>query len=258
MSNSASNTAVSREICIAFDSREISADTLDTIVLLAQRLNTGLMGLFMEDLLLQQVAALPFTTEVVKSTGEERGLFADALKQRAEQHLAKLRQKLMDASQAQQVQCRFDVRQDMTTVRSLFSASYDIYLPARKKSQPLNTRRGNKFAFDTVKLFFDGGPQSFRALDLVNQLLTSGMTRSVYLVTDRTVPASLITELASQGARVYLNHTHGDTASLLNMIVDGPGADLQLLPVTLLEQLDDKVLEHSLSQSRAEATYVVT
>ena len=63
-----------RSILVPIDLQGIGRDTLETLVRIARLLDRGLLGLLLEDIRLQQVADLPFTTEITLIGGRERSL----------------------------------------------------------------------------------------------------------------------------------------------------------------------------------------
>ena len=57
-----SEPARRRTILVPIDLHGINRGTLETLVRIARQLDQGLLGLLLEDIRLQQVADLPFTT----------------------------------------------------------------------------------------------------------------------------------------------------------------------------------------------------
>lgn len=244
----------SREIWAAIDIRRLNPGALETVVLVAERVRAGVLGLLVEDDLLRQVAELPFATEVVRSTGEERQLYAGGIRAESERLVAAAQQLLGQLSQARQVSCRFDIRREKPLVRTLITQASDIVLtsPAAAHSTILH-----KGTLQRVKLFYDSSEQALRALDMLKGLLQAGLTHVVYLISPQAIPTGLLMELQSLGARVYLIHLAADSQSLLQHLIDGPAANLQLLPASLADAIDDRALQWALENANTQASYVV-
>ena len=65
-----------RCILVPIDLHGINRSTLETLVRIASLLDRKVLGLLLEDIRLQQVADLPFTTEITLDSGRERILSA--------------------------------------------------------------------------------------------------------------------------------------------------------------------------------------
>jgi hypothetical protein len=247
--------APNREICVAIDMRGISHQLLDTMVLIAESLETSLVGLFVQDILLQQVAELPFTTEVSRGTGEERELAAPRLQQQLNRQFDALQKYLARQSEARQVRYRMDTSPQKPAFKTLCSPARDVFLPGRGRAK--KTAKADK-PLARVKLFYDGSEQSLRAWRLLAEWVSRGLTRQAIIVSHQAIPAGLLHELVGRGAKLLLVHSEPTSAALLHDLSDGPVSELQLLPLTLAETLDEQLLERALDYSRAGATFVVT
>ncbi|KJS06360.1 MAG: hypothetical protein VR73_10115 [Gammaproteobacteria bacterium BRH_c0] len=257
------------EIFVAIDMQGISRASLEAVVLIAERVKAGLVGLFFQDLLLQKVAELPFTTEVVKSTGEERDLFADRLKSSNERLLNSVRSLFDECTLARQVRSRFEVREHRVPVAALVSHVSGVYIPGRGRRSGTAYFRGSTAArfpaadrVQRVKLLYDDGPQSRRALEMVLALVDAGLCREVILVNLGSLPMRVLADLSSHQARVYLHNLHVASdlkqQSVLRQIADGAVVDLVVTPRCLVENVDESLLQAVLGNSVSGATLVVS
>lgn len=250
---SASGQPETPEICVAVDIRGISRTAVEAMAVLAERIHWGLVGLFVEDLLLQQVAELPFTTEVVRSTGEERGLHAQHLRQRSQQLAGVLRGVFDECALARQVRYRFEVREQRVPVSTPVQQASGLYLVGKRQpGRPARSGVGR------IKLLNDGGEGAQRALDMVQALVEAGLCREVILVNMGLLSARVPGELSARGARVQLLNEHRDEGRVLRHIVDGPEADLVLTPRSLVQGIDERVLQAAFDNSASGATLLVS
>lgn len=257
------------EIFVAIDMQGISRASLEAVVLIAERVKAGLVGLFIQDLLLQKVAELPFTTEVVKSTGEERDLIADRLKSGNERLLNRVRSLFDECTLARQVRSRFEVREQRMPVAALISQVSGVYIPGKGRgSAPahfrgaVQTRFRAADAVQKVKLLYDDGPQSRRALEMVLALVDAGLCREVILVNLGSLPLQVLADFSARNARVYLQNEHfADELrqqSVLRHIADGAAVDLVVTPRCLVEAVDERLLQAMFGNSASGATLIVS
>ncbi len=244
------------EICVTIDAYGISRASLEAAVTVAEQSKVGLLGLFMEDMLLQSVAELPFTTEVVRSTGEERELFAEGVRLRRQQLLSQVRSLFDECVVARQVRFRFEVSERRVPVTALLERMSGIYVPGRPRNG-LSRRLGSA-TVQRVKLLYDGSEQAKRGVELVISLVGAGHCREVLVASFCSLPASLLTKLSAQGARVYLLNEQKDQQRVLRQIVDGPAADLVLVPFPLVSAVDPLVLQGSLRNSPSQGTLLIS
>jgi len=242
------------EIYVAIDAQGISRASLEAAVMVAEQIKAGLLGLFVEDLLLQSVAELPFTTEVVRSTGEERDLFADHLRLRHRQLLDRMQLLFDECALARQVRFRFEVSERKLPAAVPRGQASGIYVPGRRRggAQPRHDATLNR-----IKVLYDGSEQAQRAFELVSSLAGAGRCREVMVVNLQSLPASLLTELSQRGVRAYLLNEAATQQVVLRHILDGPAADLVLVPMSLAEEMDQAVLQASLENSASGGTLLV-
>lgn len=242
------------EICLTINMRGISRATLEAAVRIAERMNTGLLGLFVDDVQLQQVADLPFTTEVIRSTGEERNLYAEHLRHRSRQLAASIQSLFQECARARHVECRFEVRQKRESVKVLMGQGRGLMVPGnpRRGGLPIRPVQASR-----VKVLFDGSDQALRALDLVQGLIDNGQCRELYLVNMGALNTRVLSDMTGRGVRVYLLNVHRDEPSIVRQLVDGPEADLVIVPRGMAEGISDPVLHQAVENSVSGATLLV-
>ncbi len=236
------DAAAPREICVAIDPWGIRLGSLEIAVLIAERLNAGLRGLLVGDQLLHQVAQLPFTTEVLVHTGEERNLAQESLTSSQHKNLQLIAKMLEQATRARQVSFRLEVDRDILPLGVLLRQQQDLFLPARRRPATPPRKLGGIRQLPAVKWVYDGSPASQHCLALLEQLIAAGITRTVYLIGQRAVPSQVLADLSARGARVcWVNCGAG--LDILRQLTRGPEADLILLPASFSELIGDARVE---------------
>ena len=127
-------TGSRRSILVPIDLYGINRDTLETLVRIAHLLDRKVLGLLIEDIRLQQVADLPFTTEITLDSGRERNLLRHQLLQRHNVISAQARRQLQELAVSHQVELSFeDVCGDRWPSALERDGHQDIFLPPRTR-----------------------------------------------------------------------------------------------------------------------------
>lgn len=230
-----------RELCIAIDPHGISRASLNTAIILAERFKIGLFGLFISDDRLHRVAQLPFTTEVVISTGEERELLAEAVELVNQRSLMAIRNLFEQIALPQKQRFRLEVSSAGLSLRLLLENRQDLFLPARKK----RFRTANQQSLEPlkrVKWVYDGSEACERARLLLLELVHAGMTQEVLLLPRCAAPRQTLAELSRAGARIYWLEYAGGT-ELAQQLKTPPHGDLLLLPASSVDGLGERDLQ---------------
>ncbi len=225
----ATNDQGRREILVPIDIYGIDQGTLEALVMMAERLGSGLYGLFIQDMLLREVAELPFTTEVVRVTGEERALRSDLLERRSRELVLSVESRFNHYATSRKISCRFDYAEGRCSLNELLERGCDVFFPARRRPGPVAS--GD---YRRVKLVYDAGPESVRAVDIVHALICNGHTREVVLIATRGVPRELVSGLVEAGVRVYIDYEATAVGGVEQLLFRRPAGDLLLLPRSLI------------------------
>lgn len=237
------------EIRVAIDIHGVSRSSLEAMASIAERVKASLVGMFTQDLLLLRVAELPFTTEVVRSTGEERHLHADSLRSSHELLLSRAKGVFEECARSRQLHCRFEIHEQAMLAADQEHRVSGIYLPGNRRRTAGQAQR--------LKVFYDGSAQGQRALDMAQTLVDVGLCRELLLVSVTSLPARVLGDLSSRGARVYLLNEVADQQRVLHHIIDGPAVDLVVVPRILVAGIDDQILRTSLGNSASGGTLLV-
>lgn len=228
-------TQAERErILLAMDACSVlSAGLADTLASVAARLGAELEGLFVEDAELMRAAELPFVSEVVAS-GIERGLTAESLQRLNRDMSRELDRLLSRAAGERKVRWRCSTVQGSRLMTAFAAAEQcDLFVPGRA-----GHRRGAPDAaaspFTRIGLVIQDPVRAARALSVIHALAGNGHTREVLLVCDRRPPADLLSALAADRIRTYVQtSTMTDARALLEQVrPHAPG--LLIAPKTLL------------------------
>ena len=232
------NGSIEQELCVAFDSGTINRRSLALAVLLAERFKRGIRGVVVEKTYLRAVAELPFTTEIVRSTGEERQLLSEALDEQSRRIRLQLEKMLGQSAALRRVRFRVEVAPGERAPLSMFLAEHhDVFLPAASQQRwhfPADH-------LESVKWVYDGSEQSLRALGLLHQLAEARQTRKVYLIATCAVPRSVIAGLSAAGARVFWVTVAGEKG-LMGQLASAPAADLVIVPGSIVDSAVEQQL----------------
>jgi K+-sensing histidine kinase KdpD len=112
-----------RSILVALDDACSDHETMETAAHLAADLHAELQGLYIEDVNVLRMAALPFTEEITTASGLARPIDAESM-ERAMQNKAEHVRRLMERTAARaQIRCSFSVARGRVTQRALLATS---------------------------------------------------------------------------------------------------------------------------------------
>jgi hypothetical protein len=227
--------------------RGIDRATLVSLVGLAERLETGLIGLFLEDRELQEAALLPFVREVLIEGGSERSISSEELKRQSRRLANNVQSILSELTATRRVACRFDFAAiaGSRTMSALGFGVHHVYLPARTASA---LAPGHMVAFRRLRLLYQEGPDSARAIEIVHRLARNGQVREVFVVSDRELPASVLATLKSSGVRVHREMFHDTLADHLVNVLARPACDLLMIPRSVFKGTPDAAVEAALNR----------
>lgn len=244
-------TSDRRRILIPIDLHSISRGSLETLVHIARQLDRSLIALLLEDLRLQRVADLPFTTEITLSGARERSLARDHLSQRHQRVTNSTSRLLNKLAQSNRVELEFEETAGQRLHCALqHKDDLDIFFPPRhqwlqnhrpaRARQPFITRLG---------LVVSGDDQGQRVLECARSLLQSGQVGDVYLLSDRELSPETARSLYRPGHRLNIQTgLRCDAPAIANLLRRSP-YDLLLLPRNCLGSLTDETLDSALESS---------
>jgi len=227
------------EICIAIDPMGINSLLIGIAVLLAEKLKTGIYGLFVGNDSLQNVAQLPFATEIHLATGDERVLAADSLRALYQKNIERTKLLVAHSAAARQVGLRFDISDGQISLDVVLEHQTVFFMPApaRRYSTGAKPHTGQP---GSVKWVYDGSEASMRSFELIKALIAENIVHKVFLAGKSAVPTNVFTELAAQGARVFWMSLTGDDVSACLRAY--PEVDLIVVPRTVSAQIGEKQL----------------
>ena len=169
---------VAADACMQFEG------VLETALKLARPQQATLRGLFVEDLILLRVAALPFTQEICLSSALIRPLNPDDLRRRMRVLADRMRNRLAAAAEQARLQWTFQVQQG-SMIQSVYENSIDadvILCGWRQITLPQRASRHTHSRQAPIVVLDDGSASSARALAFARQLRQNGEHRDVVVL----------------------------------------------------------------------------
>lgn len=240
-----------RSILIPIDLHGINRDTLETVVRIARQLDRGLLGLLLEDIRLQQVAALPFTTEITLSSGQERNLLGDHLTRRHGLVSSDTRRLLNELANRDQVELTFESAAGTRLHTALErDGQLDIFFPARQRWQLVAaTRPGQHRAIRRLGMVLARSGQDQSVLEAGSNLLQAGLVGEVYLLSNGAVEQAQMNTLYRPGSRICVQSNFLCNAQTITGLIRHCPYDLLLLPRDCLQGIAPEALDQALDKS---------
>jgi hypothetical protein len=246
-----SESAERRAILVPIDLHGINRGTLETVVRIARQLDQGLLGLLLEDIRLQQVADLPFTTEINLSSGQERSLLRDHLSQRHSLVGADTRRLLNELAQRNGVELRFEDAAGSRWLTALERDGHlDIFFPARRRWNATKTRYDSRNVFiKRLGIVLPATQAHAKLMSTAAALIASGLVGDIYVLSNRPPLPEQLHDLYRQGHQVRLQSNFSCDAGSLTQLIRQSPYDLLLLPRTCLQCIAHDELESALDKS---------
>jgi hypothetical protein len=246
-----SESAERRAILVPIDLHGINRGTLETVVRIARHLDQGLLGLLLEDIRLQQVADLPFTTEINLSSGQERSLLRDHLSQRHSLVSADTRRLLNELAQRDQVELRFEDAAGSRWLTALERDGHlDIFFPARQRWNATKTRYDSRNVFiKRLGIVLPETQSHAKLIGTAATLIASGLVGDIYVLSNRPPLPEQLHDLYRPGHQVRLQSNFSCDAGSLTQLIRQSPYDLLLLPRTCLQCIAHDELESALDKS---------
>lgn len=240
-----------RSILVPIDLHGISRQDLETLVRIARQLNRGLLGLLLEDIRLQQVADLPFTTEITLSGARERSLLRDHLSQRHSLVSSDTRRLLDDLAQRDRVALSFENAAGSRLHSALErDGQLDIFFPARQRwRRTVAVKQAPGKVIKRLGIALTRSRQDRDVLETARLLQQAGLVGELYVVSAAPLEKAQLDSLYRPGSRICVQaNLHCDPATILRLICQS-GYDLLLLPRDSLQGIAPDVLENALDRS---------
>lgn len=246
--------------CILFpiDVHGVSRSSLETLVKIARQLDRKLLALLLEDTRLQQVADLPFTTEISLLSGKETNLQRDQLLRRHNVIGADTRRQLSELAVNNQVELSFKtaVGARWTTVLARDS-SQDIFLPARVRwSTHFPALAGRTNIIKRLGVVLANDVTDTRMLATADSLSKANLVRDIYLLSKQVPLPEQLHDLCwrDNRFRLYTNFSVRPEA-LITLIKQSP-YDLLLIPGQCLQGIPSTELDAALEKSSGQVLVI--
>ncbi|MDH5171826.1 MAG: hypothetical protein OEW92_05365 [Gammaproteobacteria bacterium] len=247
-----------RCILVPIDLQGISPGALQTLVRIARLLDRTLLGLLLEDIRLQQVADLPFTTEITLRGGRERSLLRDHLSQRHSLVSSDTRRLLDDLARRDRVELRFENASGSRLHTALErDGQSDIFFPARQRWQLVAAARPRPDkAIRRLGLVLARTAQDQGVLDAAHMLQQAGLVSEIYVISVGPLDRSQLNSLYRPGSRICVQaNLSCDPATISRLIRESP-YDLLLLPGDCIRGVAPAVLETALDRSSGQVLVI--
>ena len=223
------NTA---QILLPIDLHQIRRENLETLIAIARHINRGVLALLLEDLRLQKIADLPFTTEITLSGARERSLGRDHLFQRHLRTTASTRMLLLELAQREAVELNFEETSGHRLRCALDrDGGMDIFFPPRHQWQrELTGAPKSRAHLRKLGILVPSSQQGQRALQISAALLRAGLVDEIHALTGPHFDCESLASLPLQGQRLFVQRDVSlGPEAVLRLIRRSP-YDLLLLP----------------------------
>jgi hypothetical protein len=247
-----------RRILVPIDLQGIGHGTLETLVHIARLLDRGLLGLMLEDIRLQQVADLPFATEITLRGGRERSLLRDHLSQRHSLVSTDTRRLLNDLARRDRVELAFEHAAGSRLPTALaWDGHTDIFFPARQRWQLVAaTRPVAEKAIRRLGLVLAGTAQDEAVLEAAGLLQQAGLVTEIYVVSVGPLDRTQLNRLYRPGSRICVQaNLNCESATMARLIRESP-YDLLLLPGDCIRGIAPALLETALDRSAGQVLVI--
>lgn len=242
-------------ILVPIDLHGVNRTTLETVVRIAQLLDRGLLGLLLEDLRLQRVADLPFTTEITLSGAHERSLLRDHLSMRHSQVGSNTRKLLHELTQRERIPLSFEDASGSRWHSALERDGHqDIFFPARPRWH--TAQIASREAIQRLGIVLIDPTLDSKLLDTAAILLRAGLVGDTYILCEHAPLPEQLQRLYHQGHQVRIHsHLACDTNGIIALIQHSP-YDLLLLSHDSVRNIPPDLLDAALEKSGSQILVV--
>lgn len=241
-----------RNILVPIDLHGVSRASLETLVHIAGQLDRGLLGLLLEDMRLQQVADLPFTTEITLSRGEERSLQREQLSRRHSLVNSNTRRLLKELANRDRVELVFEnVTGNRLQTPFTRDGQLDIFFPVRQRWQLTPARHIRRLG-----IVLAGSAQDNMVLETTRLLQKAGLAREVYVISPGALDPSQLDSLYHPDSRICVQANLHCNPATISQLIRQSAYDLLLLPRDCLRGIAPEVLEAALDKASAQVLVI--
>jgi hypothetical protein len=240
-----------RSILVPIDLHGINRPTLETLVRIASLLDRSLLGLLLEDIRLQQVADLPFTTEITLSGARERSLLRDKLSQRHSEVATDTRRLLNELANRDRVELSFEnaAGQRLHTVLER-DGHLDVFFPARQRWQLAAPPRpaANK-PIRRLGLVLARTAQDLHVIETAHMLEQAGLVAEIYVISVGPLDRAQLERLYRPGSRICVQANLSADPQSITRLIRQSAYELLLMPRDCLRGIAPEVLDAALDKS---------
>jgi hypothetical protein len=247
-----------RSILVPIDLHGITRDNLENLVRIARQLDRKLLGLLLEDIRLQQVAALPFTTEITLNSGRERSLLRDHLSQRHSLVTTDTRRLLNELAHRNRVELSFEDAAGTRLHTALERDGHlDIFFPARQRRHLVAAQHaGRSKSISRLGLVLANTAQDQRVLEATHNLLHAGLVAQVYVLAAAPPAPAQLETLYWPGSRICVQSNFSCDPATIVQLIRQSAYDLLLLPRDSMQGIPPETLDTALDKSAAQVLVI--
>ena len=244
-------------ILVPIDAHGVNRVTLESMVRLARHLNRSVLGLVLADPRLQQVAALPFTTEIFLQSGQERGLEKRYLGEN-DRSASQTRRWLDELASRDRVSLQFESAAGERLQSALSrDGDLDVFIPARPRWQLVSTSYlPQQHSPRRLGLVLTGTDEDTAVIAMAGALLTLQPTTQVYVYSLGEPSPAALDALSSTGARLCVQSNFRASAPELASLIQRSACDLLLIPRASIALDDRALLERALENAGSQLLLV--
>jgi hypothetical protein len=245
-----------RTILVPIDLHGINRGTLETLVRIARQLDRAVLGLLLEDIRLQRVADLPFTTEITLSSAQERRLLRAELVRRHSQVSSATRRLLHELAERDRVALSFeDAAGERWHTALEREGALDIFFPARQRWHA----PGPRWAGASIKrlgILLSNTELDGKLLGIAAALLKAGLVGDTYILCPRPPLPEQLHDLYQQGHQVRIQSNIHATPPAVTRLIQHSPYDLLLINRDSLKGIPPGLLDASLDKSGSQVLVV--
>jgi len=243
-------------ILVPIDLYGINRRNLETLVRIARQLDRGLLGLLLDDIRLQRVADLPFTTEITFSSGRERSLLRDHLTQRQSDVGNTTRKLLHELADHHRVAVSFEDASGNRWHTALErDGQRDIFFPPRQRWHVPEQSR-HSATIKRLGILLAGSPTDDALINTAAALLRAGLVGDTYVLCQRSPLPEQLHALYQPGHQVRIQSHILCTPTGISALIQQSPYDLLLLTRDSLEGIASDQLDAALDKSGSQILVV--